>query len=135
MKKYTVGTIDIPQCNDYPMKQLILLCAVLLAGAAHADGSGLCKPLCDTDKRECRGNAASQSDDDALSLVTMADRNPNARVARGLADKPSEAQSKQAYESRRVTMQRTCDTQYLRCVQACGKQAHAAEAAAKAGQP
>jgi hypothetical protein len=115
------------------MKRLTLLFAVLLAGAAHADSNGLCKSLCETSKRECRSDAASQTSDEALTLLTMTDRNPNARVAKGLADKPSEAQSRQSYESRRVKMQRACDTQYPRCVQACGKQ-EAAAPDAKAGQ-
>lgn len=110
------------------MKRFVLISALAAAfcGAAHAADNGLCKPLCESDKRECRSRAADMSDDDALSLLAMADRNPNARVSRELADKPTEAQTKQAYESRRVKMQRTCDTQYLRCVQGCAREEAAA---------
>lgn len=89
---------------------------------ARADSNSLCKPLCETEKRECRGHAASVADEDKLPLLAMEDRNPNARVSRGMADKPSDAQARQGYESRRVREQRTCDTHYLRCVQACARQ-------------
>lgn len=103
------------------MKQLTVILALLLAGMAHADSSGLCKPVCETEKRECRSHAASLADDDKLPMLAKEDRNPNARVSRGMADKPSDAQARQGYESRRVREQRTCDTQYLRCVQACAR--------------
>jgi hypothetical protein len=103
------------------MKQLTVLFALLLAGVAHADSNGLCKPLCETEKRECRRHAASIADDEKLPLLAMEDRNPNARVSRGMADKPSDAQVRQGYESRRVREQRTCDTRYVRCVQACAR--------------
>lgn len=116
------------------MKRFIPLLALLLAGLAQADSNSLCKPMCDTDKRECRGNAATLAEDDKLPLLAMADNNPNARVSRGLADKPSDAQARQNYESRRVREQRMCDTQYLRCVQSCAKQGAAAPVG-KAGQP
>lgn len=118
------------------MKRFIEISALLVAmlsGAAHADGNGLCKPLCETDKRECRSDAASAADEETLPLVAMTDRNQHARVAQGMAAKPAEAQTKQGYESRRVKMQRTCDTKYLRCVQACARE-EAAAPAAKAGQ-
>ncbi|GAB2845935.1 hypothetical protein GCM10027277_12690 [Pseudoduganella ginsengisoli] len=117
------------------MKRFFLLPALLaavLAGTAHAEGNGFCKPLCETDKRECRSDAASASDEEAAPLLAMADRNPHARVAKGLEDKPFSAQVKQGYESRRVKMQRTCDSQYLRCVQACAKEEAAAPPPVKA---
>lgn len=114
------------------MKPLIALMTLLLAGAAHADSGGLCQSVCATDKRECRSEAASLAEDDKLPLLSMEDRNPNARVARGMADKPSEAQAKQGYESRRVREQRSCDTQYLRCVQACAKQENPKQEAPRA---
>jgi hypothetical protein len=118
------------------MKRLMLFSAVLaatLASTAHAEGNGLCKPLCATEKRECRSSAAAMSDDNAASFIAMGDRNPNARVSRELSGKDSEAQVKQGYESRRVREQRACDTQYLRCVQACAKE-DAATPPGKAGQ-
>lgn len=105
------------------MKRLTVLITLLLAGVAHADSGSLCKPMCATDKRECRSQAAKLADDDTLPLLSMPDNNRNARMARGAADKPSEAQARQGYESRRVREQRTCDTQYLRCVQACANPA------------
>jgi len=117
------------------MKSLTVLLALLLAGVAHADSNSLCKPVCETEKRECRSRAASVADDDKLPLLAMEEKNPNARVARGLADKPSDAQARQGYESRRVREQRTCDTQYLRCVQACAKQDGPKQEAAKQDAP
>ncbi len=107
------------------MKPLMLTAALLLAGAAQAGDGGLCKPLCDSDKRECRKDAASQADDDTLPLMPTADRNPNARVSREMSGKPTVAQTRQGHESRRVQLQRTCDAQYLRCVQACAKEEEA----------
>ena len=104
------------------MKPLMLMAALLLAGAAQAGDAGLCKPLCDSDKRECRKDAASQADDDTLPLMPAVDRNPNARVSRELSGKPTVAQTRQGHESRRVQLQRTCDTQYQRCVQACARE-------------
>lgn len=120
------------------MKRLMLFAAVLaatLASAAHAESNGLCKPMCASDKRECRGNAARLIDDDkTMSLAAQEDNNPNARVSRGMSGKDSGAQNRQGYESVRVREQRLCDTQYLRCVQACDKQ-DAVTPPGKAGQP
>ncbi|SFV11237.1 hypothetical protein [Pseudoduganella namucuonensis] len=97
-----------------------MLSLVLFAGACHAEGEGLCKPLCEADKRECRAAAASLSRDDVAPLLAMEDRNPHAKVSRRMAGSPPEAQTTRASESKRVQMQRTCNDNHLRCVRACG---------------
>lgn len=112
------------------LSRLSIFSLVLFAGVCHAEGGGLCKPLCESDKRECRGAAVSLSQDDVAPLVAMEDRNPHARVSRKMAGSPPEAQTTQGSQSRRVQMQRTCDDKYLRCVRACANSAAATPAQA-----
>jgi hypothetical protein len=123
------------------MKRSILLSALSLAALAAFTGAvragevrdaGLCKPLCASDQRACRSNAASLSDQETLPLLAMPETNEHARVSQKMSGKATVAQTKQGYESRRVQLQRTCDSQYLRCVQGCGQQG--AGPAGKTGQ-
>jgi hypothetical protein len=113
---------------------LSMIAGVILTGACHAAEPGLCKSLCDADKRECRAHVRDLAEDDGAPLLAMAEKNPLARGAQEQVATPaSRAIDNAGTQSRRIVHAGACDDNYLRCARACN--APAATSATSIVQP
>jgi hypothetical protein len=106
------------------MKRLLTLLAVLVAtmgaGSGHAAEPGLCKSMCDADKRECRAHSQDLAAENASGLLEMPEKNPLARGAQSqVPATSSRALENSSMQSRRLSHASQCDATYLRCTRAC----------------
>jgi hypothetical protein len=101
---------------------LAMLATTMAAGACHAAGpeSGLCKSMCDADKRECRAHGRELAAEDGAPLLDMPEKNPLARGAQmQVPTTSSQALENSGTQSRRMRHASQCDDTYLRCTRAC----------------
>lgn len=115
------------------MKKLLTLLAVLAAtmgaGAGHAAEPGLCKSMCDADKRECRAHGREMAAEDGSGLIEMPEKNPLARGAQMQVPTTSaQALENSGTQSRRLSHASQCDATYLRCTRACAAPAESSVA-------
>lgn len=101
--------------------KLSVMLALLASGACKADESGLCKPLCDQEKRQCRTAATNLVDQDTESL--MARRAGDAPV-RYFGDTSVHTSNPagpdvQNAQDRRMRRTRACDDRFAVCRKAC----------------
>jgi hypothetical protein len=120
-KRYTLANFD---ANGDEMKKLLtwlaMLAATMGAGAGHAAESGLCKSMCDADKRECRAHGRELAAEDGGPLLEMPEKNPMARGAQvQVPPASSRALENTGTQSRRMRHAGQCDDTYLRCTRAC----------------
>ncbi|WP_075791919.1 hypothetical protein [Massilia putida] len=110
---------------------LAVLAATLGAGAGHAAEPGLCKSMCDADKRECRAHGRESAAEDGAPLLEMPEKNPLARGAQmQVPAVSSRALENAGTQSRRMRHASQCDDTYLHCTRAC-----AAPAASSGANP
>jgi hypothetical protein len=109
---------------------LVMLTATLAAGACHAaePEPGLCKSMCDADKRECRAHGRALAADNNAPLLDMPEKNPLARGAQmQVPTTSSQALENSGTQSRRMRHASQCDDTYLRCTRACAAPAASSE--------
>lgn len=103
--------------------KLSVMLALLASGACKADESGLCKPVCDQEKRQCRTAAANLVDEDAESLMAPNGHNATARYFGKGSVKTSQPFGPDVRNAQDRRMQRTrvCDDRFAVCTKACSK--------------
>ena len=112
-----------------------MLAATMTAGAAHAAEPGLCKSMCDADKRECRARGRELAAENGSGLLEMPEKNPLARGAQMQLPTPSsQALENSGTQSRRMRHASQCDATYLRCTRACAAPAAASVATPASGR-
>jgi hypothetical protein len=107
------------------MRQVKLLLALLgstFCAAGMAAEPGLCKPVCASEKKECRAHAKLQTDYDREPLFAPDTvKNPYERRNTAGAVSTVEARAREQADTHRRVSERNgqCDTAYLQCVRAC----------------
>jgi len=97
-----------------------IMLGMMWTGASLAAEPGLCKSMCDADKRECRAHAHTLAAGHADGFLEMPERNPMARDAQTqVTTQASRALENAGTQSRRMDYAGACDDTYLRCTRAC----------------
>ena len=101
--------------------KLSVVLALLACGVCKADEAGLCKPMCEQEKRQCRSAAAKLVDHDAQSLMKRRGIDQPVRYfgpSSVKTDQPAGPEVRNA-QQRRMTRNRACDDSFAVCTKAC----------------
>lgn len=101
--------------------KLSVLLALLACGVCRADEAGLCKPLCEQEKRQCRSAAAKLVDHDPQSLMKPRGNDKPVRYFGPSSVKTGEPVGPEVRngQERRMTRSRACDDSFAVCTKAC----------------
>lgn len=106
----------------------LVLMGLVLSGAARAGDAGMCKSMCDAEKRECRAQVQTRLSNEKSALGQMPERNPLARGAQvQVVSQDARALDAAGDQHRRMANNGACDDKYLRCTRACSSTPVASE--------
>jgi hypothetical protein len=104
------------------MKLLLALLGISLCAAGVAAEPGLCKPMCASEKKECRAQARLRTEyDREPPFAPDNGKNPYERTTTMGAVSTVESRAREQADTHRRVSERNgqCDTAYLQCVRAC----------------
>ena len=107
---------------------IVALAALCLSGAASAAEPGICKSVCDTERRSCKANVDDLAAEkyEGPIVVEPRERNGLARTAQQTQGGPDVrlVENQGGVQDRRMRYRAACEDKYARCTRACSAPAN-----------
>ena len=106
---------------------MLALAGLLWSGASLAADPGICKSMCDAERKTCNARAEEHANDERNGPIVIEPRQRNeiARTAEKTQVETSAARANEqaGAQGRRMRYRTACDDAYARCTRGCASEA------------